>query len=61
MLLNVSREDSGKKIWDKLRDLYQSKSLVKKFYHLRMEDGNSMIEHINSFNTLVFKFSLLIL
>jgi hypothetical protein len=48
-----------KKLWDKLGNLYQSKSLVnklflrKKLYHLRMDDGDSMMEHLNSFNTLV--------
>jgi hypothetical protein len=59
VLLNVSGEFTTKELWDKLGNLYQSKSLVnklflrKKLYHLRMEDGDSMIEHINSFNTLV--------
>jgi hypothetical protein len=59
VLLNVSREDIAKKLWEKLGNLYQSKSLVnklflqKKLYHLRMEDGDSMTEHLNSFNTLV--------
>jgi hypothetical protein len=39
--------------------LYQSKSLVnklflrKKLYHLIMEDGDSVTEHLNAFNTLV--------
>jgi hypothetical protein len=59
VLLNVSRESKAKELWDKLGNLYQSKSLVnklflrKKLYHLRMEDGDCVIEHINSFNTLV--------
>jgi hypothetical protein len=59
MLLNVSGESTAKELWDKLGNLYQSKSLVNKFflrkklYHLRMEDGDSVIEHLNSFNTLV--------
>jgi hypothetical protein len=45
VLLNVSRESTAKEIWDKLGNLYQSKSMVnklflrKKLYHLRMEDG----------------------
>jgi hypothetical protein len=39
--------------------MYQSKSLVnklflgKKLYHLRMEYGYSVTEHLNGFNTLV--------
>jgi hypothetical protein len=48
VLLNVSGEYTAKEIWDKLGNLYQSKSLVnklflrKKLYHLRMEDGDSV-------------------
>src|ERR1700722_112019 len=59
VLLNVSGESTAKELWDKLGNLYQSKSLVnklflrKKLYHLRMEDGDSMTEHLNAFNTLV--------
>jgi hypothetical protein len=59
MLLNVSGKSTAKELWDKLGNLYQSKSLVnklflrKKLYHLRMEDGDSMTEHLNAFNTLV--------
>jgi hypothetical protein len=59
VLLNVSGESTAKELWDKLGSLYQSKSLVnklflrKKLYHLRMEDGDSMTEHLNAFNTLV--------
>ena len=59
VLLNVSREDSVNKLWEKLGNLYQSKSLVnklflrKKRYHLRMEDGDSVTDHLNVFNTLV--------
>ena len=59
ILLNVSGEDSMKKMWEKLGNLYQSKSLVnklflgKKLYHHRMEDDDSMIDHLNVFNALV--------
>jgi hypothetical protein len=59
MLLNVSGKSAAKELWDKSGNLYQSKSLVNKFflrkklYHLRMEDGDSVIEHLNVFNTLV--------
>ena len=57
--LNVSQEDYVKKPWGKLGNLYQSKSMVnklflrKKLYHLRMEDGDSMTDHLNVFNTLI--------
>jgi hypothetical protein len=48
ILLNISREDTTKKLWEKLKNLYQSKSLVNKLFiqknpfHLGMEDGDSM-------------------
>jgi hypothetical protein len=59
VLLNMSGESTAKELWEKLGNLYQSKSLVnklflqKKLYHLRMEDGDSVTEHLNAFNTLV--------
>jgi hypothetical protein len=59
VLLNVLGESIAKELWDKLGNLYQSKSLVnklflrKKLYHLRMEYGDSVTEHLNAFNTLV--------
>jgi hypothetical protein len=59
MLLNVSGEDSTKKLWDKVGSLYQSKSLVnklflwKKLYLLRMSDGMLVIEHLNAFNIVI--------
>jgi hypothetical protein len=57
VLLNVSRESTTKEQWDKLGNLYQSKSLVnklflrKKLYHLRMEYGDYVTKHLNAFNT----------
>jgi hypothetical protein len=55
----VSEEAIAKDLWDKLGKLYQSKSLVnklflrKKLYNLRMRDGDSVKDHLNSFNTVV--------
>jgi hypothetical protein len=57
--MNVSGEDSAKKLWDKLGSLYQSKYLVnkllsrKKLYLLRMSDGSSVNKNINMFNTII--------
>jgi hypothetical protein len=54
-----SGEATTKELWDKLGALYQSKSLVnkiflqKKLYLLRMNDGDSVIEHLNAFNIVV--------
>jgi len=61
ILLNVSWEATAKALWDKLGALYQSKSLVnklflrKKLYNLSMKDGDSVIEHLNTFNTVVIQ------
>lgn len=58
-MLNVSSEDTAKNQWDKLRSLYQSKSLVrklflrKKLYLLRMEEADSVTENINAFNIVI--------
>jgi hypothetical protein len=57
----VSGEATTKELWNKLGNLYQSKSLVnklflwKKLYNLRMRDGDSVIENMNAFNTLVIQ------
>jgi hypothetical protein len=54
VLLNVSGESTTKELWEKLGNLYQSKSLVNKLFlrkkldHLRMEDGYFVIEHLNA-------------
>jgi hypothetical protein len=63
VLLNVSCEDSAKKLWDKLGIFYQSKYLVnnsfvrKKLYLLRMSDGISVTDHLNAFNTILSQLS----
>jgi hypothetical protein len=62
-LLNVSSEDSTKKLWDKLGSLYPSKSMVnklflrKKLYILRMSDGISVTGNLNAFNTIITELS----
>jgi hypothetical protein len=63
VLLNVSGEDSAKKLWEKLGSLYQSKSLVnnfllrRKLYLLRMSEDNLVTEHLNAFNTIISQLS----
>jgi hypothetical protein len=55
----MCEESTPKYLWDNLGKLYQSKSLVnnlflgKKLYNLRMRDGDSVVEHLNAFNTIV--------
>ena len=59
VFLNVSGEATAKNLWEKLGTFYQSKSLVNKFflrkkwYNLRMKDGDSVIKHMNAFNIVV--------
>ena len=59
VLLNVFGEAMAKVLWNKSGTLYQSKSLVNKLflqknlYNLKMKDGDSVIEHLNAFNTVV--------
>jgi hypothetical protein len=59
VLLNVSEEATTKDLREKLGNLYQSKSLVnklflrQKLYNLRMRDGDSVAENLNTFNTVV--------
>lgn len=49
----------AKKLWDKLGNLYQLKSLVNKLflqknlYLSRMSDGDSVTEHLNAFNIVI--------
>jgi hypothetical protein len=62
-LLNVSEESNATELWDKLGTMYLLKSLVKKkflqkiqkkLYFLRMNDGDSMIVHLNALNIVIF-------
>ena len=59
VLLNVSGEATAKALWDKLGTFYQYKSLVnklflrKKLYNLRMKDGDSVTENLDTFDTMV--------
>jgi hypothetical protein len=59
ILLNVSKEATTKNLWDKLGKLYQYNSLVNKLflirniYNPRMRYGDSVVENLNAFNTIV--------
>jgi hypothetical protein len=59
VLLNLSRKENTKNLWDMLGNLYQLKSLLNKLFlqkkldHLRMDVGDFMIENLNSFIILV--------
>lgn len=53
---NVMDEDSASALWEKLEKLYLAKSLTNKLhlkrqlYRLKMEEGGSLMEHMNVFN-----------
>ena len=57
--LNVSEEDTLKKPWNKLGNLYQSKLMVNKLflwnmlYLPRMNDDDPAIEHMNALNIVI--------
>ena len=59
VLLKVSGEDSAIKLWEKLGSLYQSKSLVnklflqKKLFRLRMDENDTVTNHLKVYNTMV--------
>jgi hypothetical protein len=63
MLLNLSGEDSAKKLSDELGSLYQSKLLVNKLflinklYPMRMSEVSSVTNHLNVFNTIIIQLS----
>ncbi|KAJ0080954.1 hypothetical protein Patl1_12169 [Pistacia atlantica] len=59
ILMNVMDQDMTKGLWQKLENLYLSKSLVnvlfyrKKLYNLLLHDEDSFAAHLDNFNTLV--------
>ncbi|GKC92246.1 hypothetical protein Tco_1157688, partial [Tanacetum coccineum] len=56
---SVLKEKTPKDIWDKLTNIYASKSLTHRLflkmelYSLKLEEGSNLHDHINSFNQLV--------
>ena len=64
ILINVHEEPIMKKLWKKLSEIYQEKSLLnkiflrKKLYFLRMEEGEKNYEHLERFNMLVTHLTL---
>jgi hypothetical protein len=65
VLLNVFEEKTTTYLWKNLGYLYWAKSLVnkifpwKKLFSLRMGDGDSVVEHLNAFNTIVTRLGCL--
>lgn len=59
ILLNVAKEETAYKLWNQLGEIYQAKSMVNKLYlkrklfSMKMREGESVAEHLNSFNLLL--------
>ncbi|GJY58466.1 hypothetical protein Tco_0458358 [Tanacetum coccineum] len=58
---SVLKEKTPNDIWDKLMNIYASKSLTHilflkmELYSLKLEEGSNLHDHINSFNQLVYQ------
>lgn len=56
---SVIKENSPKKLWKSLEELYMAKSLTNRWvlkrqlFRLRMEEGTRFVDHLNVFNKLV--------
>ncbi|KAL9408669.1 hypothetical protein AB3S75_047117 [Citrus x aurantiifolia] len=59
VLREVGVEKTTTGLWKKLKDLYTKKSMAKslrskkKLYTLQMEEGSSILYHINAFNKII--------
>jgi hypothetical protein len=59
VLFNIVGEDTTSGLWRKLESLYMTKSLTSKIclkrqlYSLRKKEGTKVVDHLNTFNTLI--------
>jgi hypothetical protein len=59
VLFNIVGEDTTPSLWSKLESLYMTKSLTsriylkRQLYSLRMKEGTKIVDHLNTFNTLI--------
>jgi hypothetical protein len=59
VLFNIVGEDTTSGLWSKLESLYMTKSLTsriylkRQLYSLRMKEGTKVVDHLNTFNTLI--------
>eukprot|EP00253_Pinus_taeda_P016747 PITA_16747 len=59
VLFNIVEETAASGLWEKLENLYMTKSLTniiylkRQLYSLRMKEGSNVAEHLNVFNTLI--------
>ena len=58
-MFNIVGEDTTLGLWTKLESLYMMKSLMsiiylkRQLYSLRMKEGTKVVDHLNTFNTLI--------
>jgi hypothetical protein len=61
VLFNIVGEDTTSGLWSKLESLYMTKSLMsriylkRQLYSLRMKEGTKIVDHLNTFNTLIIQ------
>ena len=59
VLFNIVGEDTTSGLWSKLESLYMTKSLTsiiylkRHLYSLQMKEGTKVVDHLNTFNTLI--------
>jgi hypothetical protein len=63
VLFNIVTEKTAAGLWSKLESLYMTKSLTnriflkRQLYSLRMKEGTKIVDHLNTFNTLLVQLS----
>lgn len=61
VMIIMAEKKTTKGMWDKLRDIYEGKTMLnwihlkRNLYNLRMKESSSFQEHLNEFNALVSK------
>lgn len=61
ILLKVSSETTAHKLWNRIGEIYQNKSLInklflkRKLYSLKMNDGDLIAKHLNYFNLILIQ------
>jgi hypothetical protein len=61
VLSNIVSEKTKVGLWMKLESLYMTKSLTsriylkRQLYSLRMKEGTKVVDHLNTFNTLIIQ------
>jgi hypothetical protein len=59
VLFNIVGEDTTSGLWSKMESLYMMKSLKsriylkRQLYSLQMKEGTRIVDHLNTFNTLI--------